>query len=429
MKRVLIISYYWPPAGGAGVQRWLKMVKYLNESSIEPIVLTVDEKFASYIQTDTSLLNDVPKGLRVVKTKSIEPISWYSKIVGKGNVPTAGFSNVDNTKNSQRLINFIRSNFFVPDPRRGWNFFAFKEAKKLINELKIDVVITTSPPHSSQLIGLKLKRELGIKWITDLRDPWTDIYYYKILGHTYLSSLIDRHYERKVIENCDLLITVSESLKDLFIAKSNAVKEDKVFVVPNGFDHEDLEGIVKKENKNRFVITYTGTMSDDYEPEVFFDVLKTLKEKDNLPVKLQIVGAISKRILNYIKRSDIDFEFISTVPHDKVLYYQKNADLLLLVIPNVENSKGILTGKIFEYLGSLNPIFCLGEKDGDAASLISKCQAGETFARTDKKEMIQFILAQHSNKIRKRIPDPNKVEINKLSRRSQADLIGKLIID
>jgi len=194
MQKVLIITYYWPPSGGAGVQRWVKLSKYLSRIEIEPIVLTVDERYASYTQIDESLLKDIPEDIKVYKTKSFEPIRLYSRFVGMKNVPTAGFSNVDRSKKSLKLLSWLRSNLFIPDPRKGWNKYAFSMAEKIIKEENIRTVITTSPPNSTQLIGLRLRREWGIKWIADFRDPWTDIYYYDNLGQSDRSKRIDLVY-------------------------------------------------------------------------------------------------------------------------------------------------------------------------------------------------------------------------------------------
>jgi glycosyltransferase involved in cell wall biosynthesis len=216
MQKILIITYYWPPSGGAGVQRWVKLVKYLSVHNIEIHVLTVDEQYASYTMTDYSMLSDIPNNIHIHKTKSFEPINIYGKIFGKNKIPSSGFSNVDNTSLKQRTVNFLRSNLFIPDPRKFWNYFAIKKAKELIKKNRIEVVITSSPPHSTQLIGIKLKKMLQIKWIADLRDPWTDIYYYPLLNHSRLSKKFDQYFEKKTLEYSDAIITVSESLKNLF---------------------------------------------------------------------------------------------------------------------------------------------------------------------------------------------------------------------
>ncbi|MBA7559552.1 hypothetical protein ES708_01167 [subsurface metagenome] len=183
-KKVLIITYYWPPSGGAGVQRWLKFVKYLPEFNIQPYVLSVNPKYASFPLLDKSLEKEVPESVQVFKTKSREPFSFYKKVTGESEIPYAGFVNQGNPGFLNKIARAIRGNLFIPDARVGWNKFALKKALEIIQKYEIDTLITTSPPHSTQLIGLKLKNKTGVNWIADLRDPWTDIYYYKQMYHT-----------------------------------------------------------------------------------------------------------------------------------------------------------------------------------------------------------------------------------------------------
>lgn len=426
--KVLIISYYWPPSGGAGVQRWVKLTKYFHEHNLTPYVITVDENQASYMQLDESLNKEVGENVQVFKTKSFEPINYYSKLVGKKNVPTAGFSNVDNKSFSQKAVNALRSNLFVPDPRKGWNKYAFQKAVEVVKAEGIKLVITTSPPHSTQLVGLKLKKNLGLKWIADLRDPWTDIYYYDILGHSKYSKKRDLAYEKEVLEKSDAVLTVSKSLKNLFESKSKNVRSNKIHELPNGFDHADYQGLVKIQNKE-FVITYTGTMSDEYHPEVFFDALKdVLKEQKNVKCVLQIVGGrVSESIKNHITETGIFVDYVDYVHHDKIVQYQKNANLLLLVIPEVQNSKGILTGKMFEYLASENPLIGIGPEDGDAAAIINKCGVGQVFSRKRKEEIRNYIKQQLDLFQKGEQLQVNKEEMDKYSRRNQAKLVKEII--
>ena len=183
MKKVLVITYYWPPSGGAGVQRWVKFIKYFKDQNINPFIISVDPDFASYPLIDNSLKNDIPDNTNVYLTKTNEPYSLYKKI-NNNQTPYAGFANEGRPNFFQKIARFIRGNFFIPDSRKGWNNFAYKKAVEILEKENIDTVITTSPPHSTQLIGLKLKETQNIKWIADLRDPWTDIYYYKSMLHT-----------------------------------------------------------------------------------------------------------------------------------------------------------------------------------------------------------------------------------------------------
>lgn len=421
MKKVLIITYYWPPSGGAGVQRWLKLSKYLSEKGMEVHVLTVDEKYASYMQTDTTLLNDISPNVTVHKTKSFEPINYYARLVGKKNVPVAGFSNVNNRNIAQKLINSIRSNFFIPDPRRGWNRFARKKAMELIASEQIDTVITTSPPHSAQLIGLSLKKKTNITWLADLRDLWTDIYYYPILGHSFLSRYIDRRLEKKVLLRADKLITVGHSFKTIFLSKYPEIAPEKITVIPNGYDPVDFSTSDKPGKTEEFTICYTGTMSDRYQPEVFFEAVRdVLHQSPGLKLKIQLVGYISERIKAHINHLQLPCEFIDTVPHSEVTRYQQNANLLLLVTPEIQQGEGIIPGKLFEYLATKNKILAIGPKTGDVAGILKKCRAGKTFSRADGASIRAYlteVIHQYKNGV---VEEVDSTHLHHFSRPYQA---------
>jgi glycosyltransferase involved in cell wall biosynthesis len=241
MPKVLIVTYYWPPGSGAGVQRWLKFSKYLPSLGWEPVILTVDPGYASYPAIDNTLEKDIPESIKVYKTKATDYFRIYKK--DKSGIPSAGFANSDESGFKAKILRFIRGNFFIPDPRKGWNKFAFRKACEIIEQEKISFVITTSPPHSTQLIGLKLKKKYpAINWIADLRDPWTDIYYYSMFYHTFLARSIDRLLEKKVLLGADRIITVGKSLKELFSGKAEGLGR-KIRVITNGFDDDDPRNI------------------------------------------------------------------------------------------------------------------------------------------------------------------------------------------
>ncbi len=378
MKKVLIITYYWPPSGGAGVQRWLKFVKYFATFNLEPIVLTVDPKSASYAIIDESLLKEVPEHIELVRTKSMEPFSLYKKFVGKKEIPYGGFANESNPDFLQKISRFIRGNLFIPDARVGWNRYAYAKAVALIEKYDIQTVITTSPPHSTQLIGQKLKRKLGLHWVADLRDPWTDIYYYDQLYHSAFSKRLDAKYERNTVLLADQLIVVSESIRSSYAAKTTEAVKHKIYVIPNGFDPEDFQGN-KEASKDHFVITYTGTIAENYNMRAFFDALSRIGvgQADN-KIVLQFVGKVSegiKDLINHYELSD-RVRFISHVKHLKSIEYLQTSSALLLAIPDVANNEGILTCKLFEYLAARKPIIGIGPVSGDAAHIIAECEAG-----------------------------------------------------
>lgn len=420
-KKVLIISYYWPPSGGAGVQRWLKLSKYLVRMDVDVFVLTVDPKKSSYHVFDYSLEKDIDPRITIFKTNSFEPINIYSKLVGKENVPTAGFSNVDNQKLSQKLVNGIRSNLFIPDPRIGWKKYAISKAKELIKQYGINNLITTSPPHSTQMIGRDLKKQFGgeLNWIVDFRDPWTDIYYYDLLQHSALSHYINSNYERSVIEGADKIITVSEGFKSIFLSKSNKIESSKISVIPNGYDKEDFKNVDKTRYKNDiFTIRYTGTMAENYKPFVFFDALSLIvKNNPEVNFIFESVGILSQVIKNYIESLEIPYKYIPSVPHSEVVDYQSGADLLLLVIPLVNKGEGIVPGKVFEYMASKTPIICISDDTYDVNSILEETNSGKAFNRDSVQEIYEEILSSYDNNN----TDTDDCQIIKYSRLRQAE--------
>lgn len=390
MNKVLIVTYYWPPSGGAGVQRWLKFSKYLPESGWEPLILTVAPEFAAYPVKDISLMEDLPSSIRVFTT----PATNYFRIYNKDQIriPSAGFANSIDNSLKGKALRFIRGNFFIPDPRRGWNKYAFKKACELIESEGIQNIITTSPPHSTQLIGLKIKKKYPeINWIADLRDPWTDIYYYSQFYPTCISRLIDRRFEESVLRKADKIITVGFSLKKLFISKVNGI-EKKTEIITNGYDEDDFSGITSF-NPPVFAITYAGTLSDIYPVDGFLKALQLLKEKNNEFI-LRFIGSVTQNQKELIQSvsGKSNCEFIAYVDHSAAVKFMLNTSVLLLIIPDHQSNKSIITGKIFEYIASGKPIICLGPSDGDAAEIIRTGGYGRTFDYSDSKGIYEYLM-------------------------------------
>ncbi len=371
MKKILIITYYWPPSGGPGVQRWLKFAKYLPEFGWEPIVLTVDENYASYPQKDSSLLKEVGF-IETHKTKSFEILNLYSSLNKEKQIPYGGFSNEGDPSFMKKVSRFIRGNFFIPDPRKGWNKYAYQKAVELIKENNIDVVVTTSPPHSTQLIGLELKKNnLVKKWIADLRDPWTDIFYYDKFYPTKWARKIDKNLEAEVISNCDELITVSNSIKNIYADRYG--NKDKIHVLTNGFDTADFPQQLFEIEPNVNEFLYTGTVSSEYPIEEVVSLAKIF-----INHTFRFIGSVHPYFLELVEKEGLSERFIfqKSIPHSEIVKEMTKAGILLLLIPKMENNEGILTGKLFEYLGSKRPIFAIGPKNGDAKGIIEKTKRG-----------------------------------------------------
>ena len=392
MKKVLIITYYWPPSGGAGVQRWLKFAKYLPEFGWQPVILTVDPRYASYPQRDESLAAEIDPHCMVYTTKSFELYNAYKFISRKKEVPYGGFANESKEGWLQKVSKFLRGNFLIPDPRKGWNKYALRKASELIRQFNIDTVVTTSPPHSTQLIGLKLKQTFNIKWIADLRDPWTDIYYYNQFKHTALARNIDLQYERNVVENADLLVTVSEDVKRLFAGKSALPIAAKTVVIPNGFDQDDF--LIKQvPAETQKVITYTGTISEAYPVDCFLQALCALDEELKSQILIRFVGKVPPSVVQKFRNTQLKIELVGYVDHPKSIEYLLRSNLLLLVIPDVKNNHGILTGKFFEYLAAQKPILAIGPTGGDLAKIIDQTNCGQLFDYNDIEGMRRFIVS------------------------------------
>jgi glycosyltransferase involved in cell wall biosynthesis len=369
--KVLIITYYWPPSGGAGVQRWLKFAKYLPSTGWFPIILTVRPEDAAYPFRDESLNDEIPLDIEVRKTRATNYFIFYSKDPSK--IPSGGFANNPGKGLKNKISRFLRGNFFIPDPRRGWNRHAIKEASRIIREEGITHVITTSPPHSTQLIGLKLKRRFPkIKWIADLRDSWTDIYYYDLFYPSLPARTIDRYYERSVIQHADTVITVGKNLGEIYASKTDGAS-DKIIVLPNGYDDEDFEG-VEIISPERFTITYVGTLSEIYPTERLFEVFKEL-EKQGKDFILRFVGSIPPEVKHHIKNllGPDKTEFISYTEHPSAIRLMASSSLLLLIIPDTKQSRAITPGKVFEYIATGKPVLYIGPADGDAACHLRHC--------------------------------------------------------
>jgi len=379
---LLYISYYWPPSGGPGVQRGLKFVKYFPQLGIIPAILTVDEKQASYPLLDDTLLDEIPENLEVYKTATSEPFEYYKKLSGKKEIPYSGFANQE-SKNSllDKVFKFVRGNLFIPDARVGWNKHALKKAGELLKDDKFKAIITTSPPHSTQLIGLKLRKKYNLKWIADLRDPWTNIHYYDQLYHTTLAQRLDEKYERQVLAQADAIIVTSEDTKRLFLNKPVNLNPDKIHVIPNGFDEDDFK-FQSAPPKDTFLITYTGTIAESYNIDVFLKVIAHLMSvHSEINYKLRFVGKVSEGMKQRIEKAGVlgITEFIPYVPHDQAIKYLMESTALLLAIADVPSVYANVPGKLFEYLASNKQIICLGPVHSDTDHIIDECGAGRLF--------------------------------------------------
>jgi glycosyltransferase involved in cell wall biosynthesis len=400
VKKVLIITYYWPPSGGSGVQRWLKFVKFLPEYEIQPFVLTVDPVYAWYPQSDPGLENDLSPGVKVTRTPSFEFLKVVSRIFGRKKVAYGGFTNVDKKNPLQVFLRFMRGNFFIPDARVGWNRYAFREARKLVINNGIDTVITTGPPQSTHLTGLKLKKELNIRWIADFRDPWTDIFYYADMLHTPIARKLDLGKEKKVLNSADLIIAVNNTVGRLLAGKIDSRVSDKITIITNGFDEEDFNFTIPQEKD--FIITYSGIISCSYKPGIFFRALSdTIRNHPEVTFKFRLAGNLSSNIEREIRAHGLKdvFEYHGYVSHHVLVQLLKSSTALLYVFPEVMKYSGT-SGKLFEYLAACRPIISIDAPDSDASVIIDECQAGKSFTRDDYegiRDYLEYLVREYKS--------------------------------
>lgn len=380
MKRVLIITYYWPPSGGAGVQRWLKFVKYLRNFGWEPIVYTPENPEMPVI--DESLINDAPENLTLLKTNILEPYTFYKFFVGRKKdekINTGFLSEKKKPKLAERIAVWIRGNFFIPDARKFWIKPSVKFLSEYLKKNKVDAIVSTGPPHSMHLIALKLKQTRHLPWLADFRDPWTNIDFYNDLM---LSSYADKKHhqlERQVLLAADTVVTVGETMRKEFLSLI-PYSESRIHTITNGYDEEDIfSGKIEMDKK--FSLAHIGTLVPSRNPVVLWKVLSELIVKNKSLAKdleLKFVGKIDFSVEESLKNSGLEkfVKKINYLPHNEVIKFQQQSQVLLLLANNTKNAKGILTGKFFEYLSAKRPILAIGPPDGDMAKILNETNAG-----------------------------------------------------
>jgi hypothetical protein len=385
LKRVLIITYYWPPSGGAGVQRWLKFVKYLPEYGWEPVIYTPENP--EIPAEDHSLDKDIPEGIVVIRTKIWEPYSAYKRFVGrkKDDKIKAGFLSEKKTPSfAENVAVCIRGNFFIPDARKFWIKPSVKFLVKYLKENPVDAIVSTGPPHSMHLIALGVKRKTGLPWLADFRDPWTNIDFYQELRLTAFGDKKHRKLEQDVLKAANKLVTVSWNwAKDFEILGAKNME-----VITNGFDPDDFKEIQYKKSA-KFEIIHLGSLNKDRNPIRFWEAIHELCKLDKSfrnALKITLIGQTDYSVIEAVTRFDLSdlVEKIDYKPHREVLQIAGNASVLLLPLNNTPHVSGIVPGKIFEYLALKRPILGIGPIDGDSARIISECKAGEVVGFEDK---------------------------------------------
>lgn len=353
------------------MQRWLKFSKYLPEFGWQPIILTV--KNGSFPSTDDTLLNDVDERVIVYRTKTIEPFEVYNLLRGKkGKSVEVGMGNIKDPKGMlAKAANYIRGNYFIPDARVGWNRYAVAKAKQIIKEHKPLAIITTGPPHSTHLIGLKLKEVFETPWIADFRDPWTEIFYNQFLNRTQSSKDKDLALESLVLKKSDLLIAATPTIKSIYKSR-----KENAHVVLNGYDQTDLPDSTPDKQNKIFTISFFGNMLPNQNLTTVWKALAELKkEKGNSDfIAFKIIGNSADNVKESISKYGLNdiVEFHPFVKHKEAVKGMFSSNMLYLPIPEDAGNKLILTGKIFEYLASQRPILSVGPANGDADLILKQ---------------------------------------------------------
>ncbi|MDD4109450.1 MAG: glycosyltransferase family 4 protein [Prolixibacteraceae bacterium] len=392
MKKVLIITYYWPPSGGGGVMRWLKMSKYLPGLGWKPVIYTPENPDASVI--DESLNTEIHPETEILKTHIWEPYKLFRKLTGKkrGEKFKAGYISEASAGDwKSKLSVFIRGNFLIPDPRKFWIKPSIRFLTKYLQENPVDLIISTGPPHSMHLIALGLKKKFDIPWIADFRDPWTDIDFYEKLRLTRWADKIHRKLELIVLKAADHIVTVSQyCANDL-----SKIPGKKAEVVHNGYDPEDFEGLTASPDSS-FSVVHFGAFNRDRNPASLWRALGMLaKENRSFKEKLSIklIGQTDDLIIKDIEKNGLKNNLILTghLSHKIGLKELAKSQILLLPINDAPNARGILPGKMYEYMALKRPILAIGHTDSDFAKILSETKTGVAFDFNDAAGMKEIL--------------------------------------
>jgi glycosyltransferase, family 1 len=424
MKKVLIITYYWKPAGGPGVQRWLKFAKYLRDFGIEPIIYTPENP--TYPLIDEAIADDLPADLQVIKQPIWEPYglaSLFSK--KKTQKISAGIIPRKKVSVLEKLMLWIRGNLFIPDARKFWVKPSVKYLAAYIREQDIETIITTSPPHSVHLIGYQLKKQLPyLQWISDFRDPWTTIGYYKDLRLTRWADARQHYWEKEVLQLSDKIITTSFKTQRDF----QKLTDTPITVITNGYD---LETTVTPPLSEKFLIAHIGSLLSDRNPKILWEVLAEMVCEvpyfaDDF--SLCFAGKVSEEIEEEIHNQGLTpyYTYKGYISHQQAVQLQKSSQVLLLIEIDSEDTQGIIAGKLFEYIVSERPIIAIGPKDWDVTPILTETQTG-TFVGYEDKPLLKQQLEAYYQQFKAGTLSTTPQGIERYSRKALTEQLARLI--
>ena len=423
-KKVLIITYYWPPAGGPGVQRWLKFVKYLPAFQVQPIVYIPSNP--TYPIIDKNLLNAVASDTIILKHTIVEPYGFAS-LFSKSKTKNISSGIIPNLKKQSVFVQFllwIRGNIFIPDARFLWVNPSVRYLKKYIIEHQIETIITSGPPHSLHLIGLKLQQSLPLKWVADFRDPWTTIGYHKELKLSNYAQKKHKALEKKVLNAANQIIVTSKTTKTEF----QAITNKPIAVITNGFDLESTEN---QPLDAKFSVAHIGSFLSERNPKSLWQALSELcNELENFKNDLQIkiIGASSEIVLQTLSDFNLSANVLNLgyLPHDQAVEHQQKSQVLLLIEIDSPNTKSIIPGKLFEYMVSTRPILAIGPNESDFAEIIQKTQTG-TFFEYHQKQQIKEKLTEYYKLYRTQNLKVQPVHLEQYARKNLTYELSKLL--
>ena len=426
VKKVLIITYYWPPAGGPGVQRWLKFVKYLPNFDIEPIVYCPDNPNCPI--TDASLVSDVSSDLTILKTPINEPYKW-AQLFSKSKTSNLSKGLISNQKKQsilEKLLLFIRGNFFIPDARVPWVRPSVSFLSDYITEHQINTIITTGPPHSLHLIGLKLKQKHNLKWVADFRDPWTQIGYHKKLKLSYFAQKKHKKLETTVLQTADEIVVTSFKTKTIF----SELTTRPITVLTNGFDFEITNDSTLD---SKFTLSHIGSLLEGRNPYILWTVLSDLiKDSDEFAsvFQLNFIGSVSAEVMDAVRIYGLEnyINNIGYVPHNEALEYQKKTQLLLLIEENSKETEYIIPGKLFEYMASKRPIIAIGPQASDIEKILNQTRSGSYF-RYDEAAALRTLLLEHFDAYKTQQLNVDSKGLEGYSRKSLTQQLAQKLLD
>lgn len=437
MKNLLIIAYYFPPSGGPGVQRVLKHVKYLSDFGWNPIVFTVSN--GQFPAVDGSLMSQIPENVPVERCHIFEPYDLYRLLTGKKQ-GTAIDVNVIKKEDQKigfkdRLAEFIRATFFIPDARMAWRLNAGKHLKKIIEKHKIDAIYSSSPPYTCSLIARNLKRKTGLPWIAGFRDPWTD--FLTTPKRWFLPAAIDRSLEHSVFREADAIESAWEGITKDALKKFPGLDRSKFYHVPNGFDSADFPSVIAKRNA-KFTLTYTGSMYGRRNPASLFEAIERLIERKLVKPDdfiLRFIGRFGAEVEEMFEKATFkhSIEVVGYVAHEESIKYLLESDALLLVVDEAKESEEIVPGKVYEYVGTRKPIIAVGPERSAIGDLLDETGTGKIAYQSNIEGLAGIFLEYFQSWINGNINGNSRVNEEKIVKyerreaaRSLAGILGSI---